>query len=364
MDESTRASHAIRFGVFEVDLRSGELRKSGVKIRLQEQPLQVLAMLLEHPGEVVTREELQKKLWSTDTFVDFEHGLNKAINKIREALGDSADNPRFIETLPRRGYRFIYPVDVGAGSARPREGRPIPYPRWAAIALAAAIVLIIAGAIAYRYFRKAPAPPMEVVPFTSFPGQESSPSFSPDGNQIAFEWNGEKEDNWDIYVKVIGTESLLRLTTNPAIDRAPAWSPDGRHIAFHRHTESEDGIYLVPAFGGRERRLHTPDFGADWAESVVDWSPDGKYLAYSDRRPGHHGWSIFVLSVDNADDKRAVTSPSGPDENDSFPRFSPDGQTLAFARGTLGREDIHLVRFAGGEPRRLMFDHSWVKGLD
>jgi DNA-binding winged helix-turn-helix (wHTH) protein len=101
----------VRFGCFEVDLRAGELRKSGVKIKLQGQPLEVLALLLERPGQVVTREELQQKLWAGDTFVDFEHGLNKAISRVREALADEADNPRFIETLPRRGYRFIGSVN-------------------------------------------------------------------------------------------------------------------------------------------------------------------------------------------------------------------------------------------------------------
>jgi TolB-like protein/Tfp pilus assembly protein PilF len=103
------ASHIqpVRFGVFELDLRAGELRKQGVKIKLQEQPLQILAMLLEQPGQVVTREELRSRLWPSDTFVDFDHSLNKAINKLREALGDSAESPRFIETLPRRGYRFL-----------------------------------------------------------------------------------------------------------------------------------------------------------------------------------------------------------------------------------------------------------------
>lgn len=116
MREDTDTNPAIiRFGVFEVDLRAGEFRRHGLKVKLQEQPLQVLAMLLEHAGDVVTREELQKKIWPGDTFVDFDHGLNKAINKIREALADSADSPRFIETLPRRGYRFIAQVEkVGA----------------------------------------------------------------------------------------------------------------------------------------------------------------------------------------------------------------------------------------------------------
>jgi cholera toxin transcriptional activator len=100
----------VRFGVFELDLSAGELRKSGVKLRLQGQPFQVLTLLLERSGEVVTREELQQKLWPSDTFVDFDHSLNTAINKVREALGDSASSPRYVETLARRGYRFIAPV--------------------------------------------------------------------------------------------------------------------------------------------------------------------------------------------------------------------------------------------------------------
>ena len=99
-----------RFGVFELDLNAGELRKSGVRLRLQGQPIQVLTLLLERAGDVVTREELREKLWAADTFVDFDHSLNTAINKVREALGDSASSPRFVETLARRGYRFIAPV--------------------------------------------------------------------------------------------------------------------------------------------------------------------------------------------------------------------------------------------------------------
>jgi cholera toxin transcriptional activator len=107
-------SRVARFGVFEIDLSAGELRKNGVKQRLQGQPFQVLTVLLERAGEVVTREELQQKLWPSDTFVDFDHSLNTAINKVREALGDSASSPRFVETLARRGYRFIAPVQTDA----------------------------------------------------------------------------------------------------------------------------------------------------------------------------------------------------------------------------------------------------------
>jgi DNA-binding winged helix-turn-helix (wHTH) protein len=109
-----KSSRVARFGLFELDLSAGELRKSGIKLRLQEQPFQVLAVLLERAGDLVTREELQQKLWPSDTFVDFDHSLNTAINKVREALGDSASSPRFVETLARRGYRFIAPVQTDA----------------------------------------------------------------------------------------------------------------------------------------------------------------------------------------------------------------------------------------------------------
>ena len=103
-------SHVVRFGTFEVDLRQGELRKNGIRVKLTGQPFQILVILLEHPGDLVTREQLQRRLWPSDTFVDFDRGLNAAINRVREALGDSAENPRFVETLPRRGYRFIAPL--------------------------------------------------------------------------------------------------------------------------------------------------------------------------------------------------------------------------------------------------------------
>lgn len=121
-----RTNHAdriVRFGVFELDLAAGELRKNGAQLRLQEQPLRVLTLLLERAGDVVTRDEMRRKLWPADTFVDFDHSLNTAVNKLRDTLGDSASSPRYIETLARRGYRFIAPLQNPAGIAVP--GHPI-----------------------------------------------------------------------------------------------------------------------------------------------------------------------------------------------------------------------------------------------
>src|SRR5262249_19768971 len=122
----TGPSSKIRFGVFELDLRSGELRKGRARIRLQDQPLRVLITLLNRPGELVSREELRQELWPSDTFVDFEHGLRVAVNKLRQALSDDPDKPQFVETLPKRGYRFIFPVSVGQPTSAEGNGHVIP----------------------------------------------------------------------------------------------------------------------------------------------------------------------------------------------------------------------------------------------
>jgi TolB-like protein/DNA-binding winged helix-turn-helix (wHTH) protein/cytochrome c-type biogenesis protein CcmH/NrfG len=169
------APKALRFALFEIDLQAGELRKSGARLKLQEQPLQILIALLLKPGEVVTREELRKKLWDADTFVDFEHSLGTAINKIREVLGDSAEKPRFIETLPRRGYRFVAPVERIEGSVAPRQEPPARVAKatrrsrraatWlAGLATASAILVLLAGLYIYRGWRLSHAASSELLP--------------------------------------------------------------------------------------------------------------------------------------------------------------------------------------------------------
>jgi eukaryotic-like serine/threonine-protein kinase len=146
MGREARSPAILRFGTFEVDVRAGEVRRQGVRIKLQEQPFHVLTVLLQRPGEVVTREELRNENWPADTFVDFDNSLNTAINKLREALGDSADNPRFIETLPRRGYRFIAPVIGVDGTARGTVGvSAVAATRSRKIVVSAAVVVLTAG---------------------------------------------------------------------------------------------------------------------------------------------------------------------------------------------------------------------------
>jgi len=206
MPETEHPHRRLRFGVFEMDLRTGELRKHGMQVRLQKQPFQVLAMLLEHSGEVVTREELQKNLWPADTFVDFDHGLNKAINKIRDALGDSAESPRFLETVSRRGYRFLAEVkhvddsSVAVPTPGPQvlagpqgsdlakaASQPAAYKRFATsrtsrrLGTILALLLIILAASAL-YFRNRPSSSLirslAVLPLESLSGDASQDYFA------------------------------------------------------------------------------------------------------------------------------------------------------------------------------------------
>jgi TolB-like protein/DNA-binding winged helix-turn-helix (wHTH) protein/Tfp pilus assembly protein PilF len=192
-----------RFGVFEVDRRAGELRKHGVRLRLQEQPFQVLAMLLERPGETVTREELRNRLWTADTFVDFDHGLNKAVNRIRDALGDSATSPRFVETVARRGYRFIAdvaaaesepvaPPESGTGNITPVEGESVapvgaaPSPgrlrrsyRWTISGIALVVAaIVVAWALQSRAPQPAPIRSLAVLPLENLSGDDSQEYFA------------------------------------------------------------------------------------------------------------------------------------------------------------------------------------------
>ena len=251
MQGAVKERRTVRFGTFEVNFEAGEVRKSGIRLKLQEQPFRVLTLLLERPGEILSREELQRKLWPEDTFVDFENSLNSAVARLRDVLGDSATTPRFIETVPRRGYRFVASVE-GEPAAPAPESPGVRRIRWPWLAAATAAAVLATAAI-WRYSPGLPEAQPELIPLTTYPGNEGSPTFSPDGNRVAFVWTGPNDDNFDIYVNVIGTDNPQLRTSHPARDVSPEFSPDGRWIAFVRETERGTGdVMLVPSVGGRE----------------------------------------------------------------------------------------------------------------
>src|ERR1700682_476249 len=378
----------VRFDTFEVDLWAGELRKENRLIKLQEQPLRVLSLLLNRPGEVVTRDELRQNLWPADTFVDFDHGLNSAVARLREPLRDSADKPRFIETVAKRGYRFIGVLDhsVPAVPSVPDESHPImkgeaappfsgqyalPKSRRDALAtkfapartwIAGVPLAVLLGAIGlwpfYGKTAEARLPSIEVMPLVGLRGFQVTPAFSPDGNQVAFR-NGDGAHNTGIYTALVGGEKSLRLSSDPG-DCCPTWSPDGRHIAFSRYADKTFSIVVVPALGGTEHRVYV---GPAPMAGGLTWSPDGRFLAFPQASAADppRSW-ISLLSLTDYSTRPLTTPPGG--SLDAEPAFSPDSSQIAFVRSTVAGvcNDVYVIPTLGGEVRRLTFDHRPIIG--
>ena len=274
MPSNDPCARSVRFGVFEVDLVSGEIRKAGVKLKLGGQPFQVLAILLERPGDIFTREELQKRLWP-DTFVDVDHNLNSAINKIREVLGDSAENPRFVETLPRRGYRFIASVDNGANPVAITTTDNAVARRWrisgTALLSGALALLAIAGFFVYKG-RNAPSSPRQrtLTRITFDDGLQIGATWSPDGRYIAY--SSDRGGKFDIWVQQLSGGDPVQITKGPNNNWQPDWSPDGKYIAY-RSEEGDGGIFVVPALGGAGLERKISSFGY-----YPRWSPDSSRI--------------------------------------------------------------------------------------
>ena len=360
--DSIGNSRVVRFGSFKADLETGELRKDGVKLALQVQPFQVLAILLQNAGGLVTREQLKSQVWPKDTFVDFDHALNTAITKIRLAVGDDAEHPKYIETLPRRGYRFIGTVEKD-GIDRPdvlRSGRSRRL--WIAAGSLLALAVFIAAIAFWRARQKADAASssIEVVPLVSLPGVQAFPAVSPDGNQVAFAQFERKHDifagqDGAIYTALIGGDKPLQLTAKAGAC-CSTWSPDGRQIAFLRVANGERSINVISALGGAEQRLYTQT-GVGCLR--LDWSPDGKSLVFGQSADNGLHSRIALLSLDDLK-VRTLTNPS-PQDDECEATFSPDGSMVAFARGGVGGlgRDVFVVPVTGGEARRITFDNAW-----
>jgi Tol biopolymer transport system component/DNA-binding winged helix-turn-helix (wHTH) protein len=368
MEQSDKGRRILRFDLFEVDVEERELRRSGTKVKIQEQPFQILLLLLTHPGAVLAREDLRKSLWPDGTFVDFEHGLNTAVKKLRDALGDSPEVPRFVETVARRGYRFIGKVEIPTATptAPPGRGSYLPTRRNAVVLGLTLCALGLSFLVLAHWRRSGPAPPI-LTPAVADVGEKDTPSLSPDGQHLAFAWNGGTGPHFHLYVKIIGTEEPIQLTKQAAIDFNPVWSPDGLYIAFCRILEGGTGIYIIPALGGVERRVREAHWQENefyqvfWHFGRLSWSPDGKLLAYSDRADLNEPAAIFLLDLDSLKVRR-LSSPRGP-VGDYNPAFSPDGRTLAFNRSSQGVTSIYTLPVAGGEERHLISGVQYGWGL-
>jgi Tol biopolymer transport system component/DNA-binding winged helix-turn-helix (wHTH) protein len=382
-----------QFGRFRLDPAERLLLLEGKAVALTPKAFDVLLALVQQPGHLLEKEVLLKAVWP-DSFVE-ESNLADNVSRLRKALGEGESGQKFIETIPKRGYRFVAEVTkqsgqavkpmieesvapASAGGMQPTTPAASVPARWGnrskiILRVLAFLVPLLVGVGLWlstdgwidRKKTQVVASAPKVVPFTSFPGDESEPAFSPEGDRVAFVWrpNG---GNADIYVKQLGGEGVLRLTDDPAEDTGPAWSSDGRHIAFLRRSAVSSAIYLVPPLGGGKRKLadvfNDPGLmdGAWPHNQNPSWSPDGQFLAIVDKGSPQEPFSIFVITPETGE-KRRLTAPPAGSYGDTSPAFSPDGKLLAFVRVPgSGTADVYLTPAAGGQASRLTFSNQLI----
>jgi len=376
---SSQINRIFRFNEFEFSVRAGELRRNGSIVRLQQQPLRVLLALLEYQGEVITRSELGERVWPGDSVQDVDNSMRVAINKLRQALGDDPDNPRYIETLTRRGYRWLCPVTVcdspptaidpqpteslehdkslsrvltiDSGGAKRGHGGRIR-------GVVVALVLLAAMYGISRWMHTNPdvAEP-QLLPLTTYSGLEYMPSISRDGKYVAFQWTGPNATGpYSVYFKRIGDERPIRLTDTPvdAADGDPVWAPDGKTIYFFRRNGEQSGIYVKSTEGGVEHLVVGTSLGGRrMRRARFDVSPDGQFLAYPDAVAGQNTSGLFLFDLKKGQ-LRQITNPPANSEGDGDPAFSHDGKSIAFQRDILDGQLTYVVPSQGGTARILI----------
>jgi DNA-binding winged helix-turn-helix (wHTH) protein/Tol biopolymer transport system component len=403
------AEDVVRFGLFELDLKAGQLSRNGTKLRLPQQPLQVLAVLLERPGEILTRDELRQRLWSSDVFVDFDHGLNKSIQKLRDALGDSATSPRYIETIPRVGYRFIAPVRNGTRPLEPEVAikieRPDPAPavtgkqsaRW--WILAAGVFAGLAIIAVYLFSDHHPAV-IKYTQLTDFTDSAATPALSPDGHILAFIRGSSNFMSADqIYVKMLPDGEARRLTNDPRIKYNLAFSPDGSQIAYTVMEAPTFSTYAVSVLGGDSHRLLRNAAGLSWLDpghflfsrtrsgihlGVVTQSVTGDHYRelyfpahergmahYSYASPdrtsalvvemnGQGNWATCrLISLNGGFQARSI----GPEGACTSAGWAPDGSWMYFIATIEGQSHLWGQRFPNGRPEQITFGPMEEEGL-
>lgn len=365
---NTGMNRAFYVGDWLVEPELNRIQRRGEKAHLEPKAMEVLACLARANGNVVSKEQLIRQVWP-DTFVT-DDVLKGSIWQLRKAFQDDSKHPQVIETIPKGGYRLLLPVravgpDVDskanvsiANAARARSKR------WVRIAGVGLAVLAVASGVLLLTVRWHRQPDLEIVPFTSLPGLEDYPSFSPDGSQIVFMYAADGKA-YNIFVKAIGDEKLLQLTEPPDISMCPIWSPDGRFIAYYRGQRTAVdsytwAIYLMTPLGGAKRKLIDVkqfDFWRAEAVGLMSWTSDSRFVAYADKPSPDAPSGLFIVDIADPKPRRLTTAP--PRTEDSDASISHDGKQVAFLRETdLATRDLYVLPISSGEPTRLTFRNA------
>jgi Tol biopolymer transport system component/DNA-binding winged helix-turn-helix (wHTH) protein len=394
MNAFSKRSSGVRFGQFELNLSEGRLLRRGFPVRLENQPLQILFALVDHPGEMVSREELCAILWPDGTYVDFDEGLNTAIKKLRYALGDSAESPVFIETVPRRGYRFIAPVssdaealnlpspgstkDVsceelnygngngnGTGASFPAAGWSAVPPssdvrkgkshrRWAVVAVIAVAVTLGVGYLVRSRTGRNRRPNLEKFQVTKLTdsGKVELAAISSDGRYVCY---ARREHGFSgLWLYQVATRSEVQILPADAVGfEGLTFSPDGNHIYYVRADKNDPGfkyLYVMPLLGGSNRLLIKD------IDSPVGFSPDGQRFVYTRGVPPRNSTDVRIANSDGSGDRLLTTIQNTFPGFQPGPTWSPDGRTVAVSlRLYSGRHSyiFDAVSVADGTTREL-----------
>jgi DNA-binding winged helix-turn-helix (wHTH) protein/Tol biopolymer transport system component len=400
MENRAESIHIACFGDFAVDLRTGELRCNSRHIILQEKPFQILVALLERPGEMISREELTERLWPSGTFVDFNLGLNKAVNRLREALEDSAEHPRFIETFPKRGYRFMAPVTRnGAGptptsasstanasrdgsnggrssgravSSFPADLLPLAPPgaelrrgkkhwRWAAFAAVAVAVALGGGDAVRSRARHNRSPNVERFQVTKLTdsGKVELAAISGDGHYVCYSRRDRGLSG--LWLHQVATHSEVQILPADTIRfEGLEFSPDGNHIYYVQADKNDPGLrylYAMPMLGGSSRLLIKD------IDSPVSFSPDGQRFVYTRGIPPLNSTDVRIANLDGSGDRQLVRIEHTFPDFQPGPTWSPDGRTVAVSLRLYGGRHSYIldaVSVADGGARELFSSSSAI----